>query len=276
MKSGHVRRTKSPTHRHQWAKRGVWLASLAFPLLVPVIGYLLIPKPPDGIDEIKRQVQQADFDPMMPPTRLRGPGALYQVEGHFYYKVCDAGPELLQGKVKSSPTLQEFRGRSENAGFSLRGNLINSVNANLSDARVSSLEYRLTDVEISEIALSDLGEIRDKLLQQKECDRIVDRLLKDHKQVCAGYAALSATMSFKVTFDAAIRADTAALMPAVQHAIEHTQGRLQLRDRDELSGENLIYGIKLEHQCITLNTATDPSVLTNPDVPQPAIPRNGT
>ena len=43
----------------------------------------------------------------------------------------------------------------------------------------------------------------------------------------------------------------------------------------EFSGEDLFYGIQLSELCITLDTATEPSVLTNSDVPQPPAPRSG-
>src|SRR5262249_47450818 len=154
---------------------------------IPALPYL-IDRP--QADEITTVIKQAGFDPLVPPNRLRGPGALYEVEGGFYRKVCDAAAGLLSGKLQKSPTQNQLRERLESGGFSVRGNFVETLNAKLGAARLTSIEYRLTDVAISEIAFSDLLEIEDRLLHESHCDEAVQRLLKANKQVCPGYAAL--------------------------------------------------------------------------------------
>jgi hypothetical protein len=48
----------------------------------------------------------------------------------------------------------------------------------------------------------------------------------------------------------------------VKEAIElHTDGQVHVTDRNELAGEDLFYGIQLSSLCITLDTATEPSVV---------------
>jgi hypothetical protein len=122
----------------------------------------------------------------------------------------------------------------------------------------------MRDVAISEIAMDDLLEIQDNLLREKNCDDVVQRLLKANKQVCPGYAALSATTSYKVHYD--VKLDTSAqtkmtTTAVVQRVIEEKSGgRIQIQSADELFGENLFYGIQLSKFCITPDTATQPSV----------------
>jgi hypothetical protein len=233
------------------------------------------------VDEIELVIKEAGFDPLVPPNRLRGPGALYVVEGGGRYtKVCDADPQLLEAKIRRSPTPGEVHDRLERGGFSAKGTLLASVNAKLGGTRVMSIEYRVSDPAISEISLSDLAEIEDNLLQQERCDRTVQRLLKANKKVCSGVAALSATTHYQVHFDRnlEVSADTRVpLLSAAQQAIEeHTQSKFQSSGTDELAGENLFYGIQLSSLCITLNTATDPSIRDNSEAPQPAPARSGT
>jgi len=103
--------------------------------------------------------------------------------------------------------------------------------------------------------------------------------LKQGKKVCSGAAALSATTRYRVHVEAKFEAnaeDRTPILSAAQKALaEHTQSQIQSIGTDQFSGENLFYGIQLSELCITLDTATEPSVLTNSDVPQPPAPRSG-
>jgi hypothetical protein len=249
-------------------------------LLVPGVYFVFTPPAP-AEDEIEAVIKEAGFDPLVPPNRLRGPGALYVVEGGGRYtKVCDAEPDLLEAKIRKSPTPGQVHDRLESGGFSVGGKLLNSINATLGATRVTSIEYTLADPSISEISLSDLAEIEDGLLRQKRCDETVQRLLKANKKVCSGAAALSATTRYRVHVDSKFDAggdDRAPVLSAAQKAIEeHTQSQTRSTGTDELAGENLFYGIQLSAFCITLDSATEPSVLTNSDAPQPATPPRGT
>jgi hypothetical protein len=282
MTDGHVPGTKPRRPRRSArARRRLRLASVALPLvlLAPGIYYIAMPSSP-AADEIETVIRGVGFDPLVPPNRLRGPGALYAVEGNGRYtKVCDAEPDVLQSKIRKSPTPGQVHDRLESGGFSLSGALLDSINASLGAARVTSIEYSLADPAISEIALSDLSEIEDSMLHQKRCDDTVQRLLKQGKKVCSGAAALSATTRYKMHVDAKFETnaeDRAPILSAAQKALsEHTQSQIRSTGTDELSGDDLFYGIQLSELCITLDTATEPSVLTNSDVPQPPEPRCG-
>jgi hypothetical protein len=249
-------------------------------IALPGAYFYFVPSAP-AADEIETLIKDAGFEPLVPPNRLRGPGALYVVEGGGRYtKVCDAAPDLLQAKIRKSPTPGQVHDRLESGGFSVGAKLLNRINATLGATRVTSIEYTLADPSITEISLSDLGEIQDSLLRQKRCDETVQRLLKLNKKVCSGAAALSATTRYRIQYNAKFGADADGRVPvlnAAQKAIEeHTQSQIQASGTDELSGENLFYGIQLSAFCITLDTATEPSVLTNSDAPQPATPPRGT
>jgi hypothetical protein len=215
-------------------------------------------------DDMEKAIREYGFEPLIPPNQLRGPGSLYLVEGNSFRKVCDVDAPLLTGKLQKSPTLDHVRRRLESGKFSLRGGYVDELNAKLEGARVTTIEYRMRDVAISEIAMDDLLEIQDNLLREKNCDDVVQRLLKANKQVCPGYAALSATTSYKVHYD--VKLDTSAqtkmtTTAVVQRVIEEKSGgRIQIQSADELFGENLFYGIQLSKFCITPDTATQPSV----------------
>src|SRR5258708_5575292 len=46
-------------------------------------------------DDVETAVKEYGFDLLKPPRRLRGPGALYQVEGNSFKKVCDVRGAML-------------------------------------------------------------------------------------------------------------------------------------------------------------------------------------
>jgi len=99
---------------------------------------------------------------------------------------------------------------------------------------------------------------------------VVNRLLKAHRQVCPGYAALSATTLYKVHLDKKFNSsaeDKAPIIKAVQQAIQQdADGQIRIQSADELSGDSLFYGIQLSPLCITPDTATEPSPLPQPPV----------
>ena len=73
-------------------------------IVLPGAYFYFVPSAP-AADEIETLIKDAGFEPLVPPNRLRGPGALYLVEGGGRYtKVCDAAPDLLQAKIRKSPT----------------------------------------------------------------------------------------------------------------------------------------------------------------------------
>jgi hypothetical protein len=265
MSDRHVRPTKtSASGSVQAGRRGLWLVSIALPVAVVIPAVIYVVDRPQ-LDEIETVIRQAGFDPLVPPNRLRGPGALYEVEGGFYRKVCDADTAVVTEKLKKSPSQSQLRERLENGGFSLSGKFVSMLNAELGSTRLTSIELKLTDVTISEIAMSDLLEISNNLLSQKYCDEVVNRLLKANRQVCPGYAALSATTLYKVHLDTKFDSnaeDKVPIIEAVQQAIQQdADGRIRIQSADEISGDSLFYGIQLSPLCITTDTATESSSL---------------
>ena len=280
MNNGHVQRAK-PSRPGDAARHG-WLVWVAVPLgtTLPIAAYVfwsaMAPDNPVGAPvSIEAEIRQMNFDPLLPPNRLRGPGAIYAVaEGGAYWKVCNVDPELVRGKIQSSPIPNETRNRLEKAGFSVGGNIIQSLNAKLGASHIVSIEYRMSNVSISEIAMSDLFVIQQQLLQDKNCDRMVGKLLDQKKLVCPGYAVLTASTSYKVNFDTSTtsRGDTRLpIQEAVQHQIElETNGEIKLTGANELVGQDLYYGIKLSPVCLTPDNATAPSRLDDAREPPSA------
>jgi hypothetical protein len=265
MSTGHARRAKTPAARIVGSgRKHLRLLSIALPVAVMLpAAYMVLDRPP--VDEIETAIRGAGFDPLVPPNRLRGPGALYEVGDGFYRKVCDVDPALLEGKLKSSPIPDHHRERLEKVSFSLKGSMLDAVNAGLHGARLTSIEYRLAEVTMSEIDYRDLFDIEDNLLSQKNCEKAVKRLLQANRKVCPGYAALSATTSYKVHVHTEVRSeaeDRAPILHAVQHALQQrVDGQIQVQSGDELTGEHLFYGIQLSHLCITVQDDPQPSVL---------------
>jgi hypothetical protein len=257
MSDRHVRPTKRP-------RRSLWLVSIALPIavIIPAVKFI-VDRPKLG--EIETIIKHAGFDPLVPPNRLRGPGALYVVEGGFYRKVCDADSAVVAEKLKESPTQSQVREKLENGGFSLSGEFVGMLNAKLGSTRLTSIELKLTHVAIREIAMNDLQEIADNLLSQKSCDEVVNSLLKANRKVCPGYAALSATTLYKVHLDTKFDSnadDKVPIMKAVQQALQQdADGQIRIQSADELSGDDLFYGIQLNTLCITPDTAIEKSYL---------------
>jgi hypothetical protein len=268
MNTRRVRRTKPPAAApHHPGRRAFLIACIALPLVMIVPGALYVARETKPrLDDIESAIRAYGFDPLVPPSRLREPGAIYQVEGSSFRKVCDVHPELLIDKVRESPTQDRMRRRLEKGRFSLGGGVVEALNGKLEGGRVTTIEYRLKNVTIREIAMAALGEIEDALLREKHCDEFVNDLLNANKKVCSGSATLSATLSYKVHFD--VRFDThakAKVADIVQKVIEEETGsRIQMQAADEFAGENLYYGIQLSTRCITAGTATEPSIRPRP------------
>jgi hypothetical protein len=247
-------------------------ALLAFVILPPA-GYFAFEmlRPQDG--DIEAIIRDYGFDPLTPPNQLRGPGALYKTVGTSYQVVCPVDPALLKDKLRKSPTPDRVRTRLESGNLSLGGDFVEQLNGKAQGARVTSVEYSMKDVTISEIAMSHLYEIQNVLLQDPACDKTVQDLLHKNQKVCAGYAALSATTSYKVHYDGKLESSAEAKMPlvnALRDKIEADAGsQIHVQSEDELTGENLYYGIQLWELCITPDTATEPSKLRSA-APPPA------
>ncbi|MBL8586833.1 MAG: hypothetical protein JNM23_08840 [Bradyrhizobiaceae bacterium] len=216
-------------------------------------------------DEVVRAIVDAGFDPLVPPTRLRGPGSLYEVEGRSYRVVCPVDPSQLSGKLQKSPTVDRVRNRLESGGFSLAANYLAKINGKLGGDRLTSIQFSLTNVEISEVAEQYLSEIQDALLSQPSCQSIVTKLLRAKKKVCSGYAALSATTSYKVNVASKFAAEEnkQPVLEKVKSVIEeHAGSEIKISSDDELKGEGLFYGIQLSRLCMTLDDGSGPSELT--------------
>src|SRR5690606_32260483 len=107
MSSEDAGRAEAPSARFfRNARTRVWLASISLAALViaPGAGYLAYRMIRPLPDEVVRAIVDAGFDPLVPPTRLRGPGSLYEVEGRSYRVVCPVDPSQLSGKLQKSPT----------------------------------------------------------------------------------------------------------------------------------------------------------------------------
>jgi hypothetical protein len=216
-------------------------------------------------EEIAAVIRDIKFHPLLPPSRLRGPGAIYAVvDDGSYWKVCD-DPELVRNKIRSSPIPNQSRSKLEKAAISAHGDFIDALNAGLSASRIVSMEYRMSNVSISEIAMRDLFVIQKQLMSDKDCDEMVSEMLKQNKKVCPGYAVVTASTSYKVKMDTSVESEGGMHMQAieaVQRQIElETKGKVNLTGGHELVGQDLYYGIQLSPVCLTLNTATVPSRL---------------
>jgi hypothetical protein len=284
MSNGHARRAKpSPPNT---AGRWGWLVWAAVPLaaIAPVVGYMAymgLHHPEDDSTgstpaAIEAVIKHMKFDPLLPPSRLRGPGAIYAVvNGGSYWKVCDADPKLVDDVIRSSPAPNQIRTMLERAELSIGGDIVNALNAVFGASRIVSIEYRMSNVSVSEIAMRDLYVIQQQLLEDRNCDEMVGALLKQKEtKVCPGYAVLTASTSYKVNTDTSMTSGAETQMPlieAVQRQIElATKGEVKLTGAHELVGQDLYYGIRLSPVCLTPNTATAPSRLDDPRQPPSA------
>src|SRR3954465_5124882 len=107
------------------------------------------------------------------------------------------------------------------------------------------MEYRMSNVSISEIAMRDLFVIQKQLMDDKNCDEMVNELLKQNKKVCPGYAAVTASTSYKGKIDTSGNSGAETHMPvieAVQRQIElETKGEIKVTGANELVGQDLFY-----------------------------------
>lgn len=270
MSSEDAGRAEAPASGHfRISRKRFWLATAGLATLVLFPGAAYVASnwnQSSTVDDLADTIIDAGFDPLTPPNRLRGPGALYVVEGKSYRKICDVDPKLLTGRLKSSPVPDRVRMRMEKGGFKLGGNYLAMINGQLGGNLLRSVEFRLTNVAMTEVAESHLFEIQEALLREPSCQQTVGQLVRASRQVCAGYAVLSANTLIKVNVDKKIEANEKAKLPVlekVKSLIDQTAGsEISIHNSDELKGDDLYYGIQLSLRCLTPNTATEPSVLT--------------
>ena len=180
MNGRHVRRTLPPAlGSFRVGNRSIWIAALLLPLavVVPAIWYVYFPPaaPAHDIETVIKDYY--GFDPLMPPSRLRGPGAIYHVDGRSVRKVCEASPEVLGTSVDESITVNRRHDDAASGQFSLSGNFVKRLNAKLTGARVTTVEYSMKDVVIREIPEATLGKIERLLMSEKDCEDTVIALL---------------------------------------------------------------------------------------------------
>lgn len=266
MSARGARRAKPPVHRAARRIGKMLLAAMVVPMLAAMsYGAMSVMASDPAEEGIEAQIRRAGFDPVTPPNRLRGPGALYEVNGTTFRKVCDANEALIGPRLQHSPTLSIDRKLVENLSATASAELVERLKAILGAGRVATLRYKLTEVTIAEIALEDLYDIQNDLLNRKACQAAVDRSLAANLKVCQGYAALSATTSYTLAVDSNFDFNaqgSAAIAARAKLAIEEAAGtKLSVQSATELSGEGLYVGIQLDTRCIVPNTATEPSTL---------------
>jgi hypothetical protein len=208
---------------------------------VGLAGWVLMPR--QSADEIDKAIEAIGFHRVKPANRLRGPGSIYVVEDNgFHHQVCKAQASDLADVVQTSPSQSQVRERLEKGGFAWDGNLLKTLNAKLGGNRVTSITYNLTNVTLHEIPDDALKAIQEKLMNDPRCEDVVQDYFKQHRRVCSGYAALSASATFRITTHAEVETD---LKLVKQHLEEHLGGQIQVVSKDEFAGENLFYGIQL-------------------------------
>jgi hypothetical protein len=220
-----------------------WIGSLTvFGSALLLAGWVFIPDR-NADDEIDLAVKEIGFYPVKPANRLRGPGSIYVVEDQsFYHPVCPVHAADLEGLVQTSPAQARVRERLEKGKFAWDGDLIGLLNAKLGGNRVTSIKYSLSDVTMHEIADDALKGLERKLIQKPDCEDVVVEYFRHNRKICSGYAALSASATFKVYTEVRAEVD---LQLVKEHLAQHTGGQIQILSRDEFSGENLFYGIRL-------------------------------
>ncbi len=194
-------------------------------------------------DVLDAAVKEIGFHPVKPANKLRGPGSIYVAEDDsFYHQVCPVHAGDVQAVVQTSPAQSRTRERLEKGTFSWDGDLVKMLNAKLGGTRVTSIKYSLSDVMLHEIADDDLKALQRKLMQNPDCEDVVVQYYKHNKKICSGYAALSASASFRVYTQQTADID---LQLVKDHLQQHTGGQIKIVSKDEFSGENLFYGIRL-------------------------------
>jgi hypothetical protein len=227
----------------RWATALTWMGSLTiFGSAVLLAGWVFIPDR-SADDEIDSAVKEIGFNPVKPANKLRGPGSIYVTEDQgFYHQVCPVHASDLNGLVQTSPAQAHVRERLEKGRFAWDADLVRLLNGKLGGNRVTSIKYSLSDVMLHEIADDALKGLERKLMQKPDCEDVVVQYYRHNRKICSGYAALSASASFKVYTE--VRADI-DLRLVKEHLEQHTGGQIQTVSRDEFSGENLFYGIRL-------------------------------
>ena len=181
--------------------------------------------------------------------------------GSQYNTVCGVTPDLLGDRLRYAPTEKIIENKLVRASSNLATAWMKKFDRTINADAMKSVNFRLTDVEVGEIPLSELMKIFIELQKDEACERQIDALLKAREFVCQGHSILRATAVYDVNVEGGMEDSTKVSKNLLQDIKANIDTSARIVNNEIRSGEHLHYGIRVSPLCMTLPDATRPARL---------------
>jgi len=231
----------------------VSVAAVALAITATPVAWALWSEPePDYLAAFVRGI---GFEPVRPPSTLRGPGTIYLIpkDGSSIAPLCEVASERLGTAIRKSQTEERVSDALRNASLKLDGSFGGSARAQAEAQLQQRLSYTLDNVEVHEVSLEDLAIIAGELMLRPICAQQIAAFLRAGDFVCQGQEAFRASASYTASTDRSATTNAAAETEALQAAIKaHVDPSASVKDTLKVAGQALYYGMKLARGCLAL------------------------
>lgn len=207
-------------------------------------------------------IREIGFYPITPPTADTSVGSIYHITnfGTQYGTICRVSKDLLLDKLRYSPTEKVVAEKLVKASGTLKGQLLETIKQAVNFETVSSIKYRLVDVEVGEVSLADLAEIATNLQAQPHCTEQIERLIRAGEFVCQAHVILRASAEYSVNFKEGLSGSAeVSTDPIIRGVRDQIRANLDptadVSGKKVRSGKGLHYGIRVTPLCMTLPDA---------------------
>jgi hypothetical protein len=227
----------------------VSVAAVALAITATPIAWALWPR--SEPDELAALVRGIGFEPVSPPSTLRGPGTIYLIpkDGSSIAPLCTVESERLDKIMRKSQTEERVSSALRNASVKLDASFGGRARAGAEAQLQQRIAYTLDDVEVHEVSLEDLAIIAGELMSRPHCASQIEMFLRAGDFVCQGQEVFRASASYTASSDrsAATNAETEALHAAIK---AHVDPSASVKDTLKVAGQALYYGMKLARGCL--------------------------
>jgi len=235
-------------------KLSIWLPAVALMLPLAGLGIWNASQPGDhnGLGEL---VEESGYRELTPPSQLFGPGTIGTVErlpdGSLQlHLACSMDNEELASLWEQSSTInRQFTSRLENT-YKASADALQKAIANAAGSRVKRVSASLQDMHVITMTHENLLKIRTKYLAGS-CEEAIIWNLRAGANVCQTEEVLRADIAYKVIFEDGLSAtEKAELTKEIGASVDIGH---ENTGTDEVRGEDLYFGVKLNVTCFHLD-----------------------
>ena len=232
------------------------VAALSVPLIGLGLWHILAG---NGHDlRLSEVLPQSGYRELNPPSRLYPPGTIATVESLpdkslRLHLTCTIKPEVLASLWQDSSTVAKRFDSDFASSFSSEANALSIAVARATGNRVRRVSMSLQNAHVVTISDENLIRIRKDFLKGN-CEQAVIWNLEAGAKVCQTEEVLRADLAYKMSYSSGLGArEKLDLANQVAGTIVGTN---QVKNADEIRGNDLYFGVKLNAHCFKLNADT--------------------